>query len=66
MIDPLVHILLFALAALSIVFAGSTFSELEDPPLLRALPRKLGWFCLWCCVLALALIVAEHTLASTS
>lgn len=65
MIDPLVHVLLFLLAALSIVFAGSTFSELADAPLLRALPRKLGWFCLWCTVLALALIAAEHTLAST-
>ncbi len=65
MIDPIVHTLLFALAAIAIVFAGSTFSELGDEPLMRALPRKVGWFCLWCGVLALALIVAEHTLAST-
>ena len=66
MIDPLVHLLLFLVAALAIVFAGSTFSELADPPLLRALPRKVGWFCLWCLVLALAILLLEHTLASTT
>ncbi len=66
MIDPLVHIALFLLAALAIVFAGSTFSDLEDASLLRTLPRKLGWFCLWCAVLALVILVLEHTLASTS
>ena len=66
MIDPLVHALFFLLAAVAIVFAGSTFSELQDAPLLRALPKKVGWFCLWCAVLALLVLVLEHTLASTS
>jgi hypothetical protein len=65
MIDPLLHLAFFVLAALAIVFAGSTFSELEDAPLLRALPKKVGWFCLWCAVLALLIVVLEHTLAST-
>jgi VIT1/CCC1 family predicted Fe2+/Mn2+ transporter len=65
MIDPLIHLALFLLAALAIVFAGATFSELEDAPLLRALPRKVGWFTLWCAVLCLVLVVLEHTLAST-
>jgi hypothetical protein len=66
MIDPLVHIALFLLVALAIVFAGSTFSELEDGALRRGLPRKVGWFCLWCAVLSLVVVVLEHTLAATS
>ena len=66
MIDPFVHLLLFLFAALAIVFAGSTFSELADPPLLRALPRKVGWFCLWCLALTLAIVLLEHTFASTN
>jgi hypothetical protein len=66
LIDPLVHCALFVLAALAIVFAGSTFSELDDSALLRTLPKKVGWFCLWCAILALVIVVLEHTLASTS
>ena len=66
MIDPLVHCALFLLAALAIVFAGSTFSELDDAALVRTRPRKVGWFCLWCTVLALVIVALEHTLASTS
>ncbi len=66
MIDPLVHIALFLLAALAIVFAGSTFSDLDDGALLRTLPKKVGWFCLWCAVLAVVILLLEHTLASTS
>lgn len=65
MIDPLVHFALFALVAVAIVFAGATFSEVEDAPLLKGLPRKVGWFILWCGVLAAVIVVLEHTLAST-
>ena len=65
MIDPLLHAALFLLAALAIVFAGSTFSELEDATLLRTLPKKVGWFCVWCAVLAILIVLLEHTLAST-
>ena len=64
--DPLVHLLLFLLVAVAIVFAGATFSELEDGPLRRGLPRKVGLFCLWCGVLCAVVLVLEHTLASTS
>ena len=66
MIDPLPHFALFLFAALAIVFAGSTFSETEDAPLLRSLPKKVGWFCLWCAFLAVVILLLEHTLASTS
>jgi hypothetical protein len=66
MIDPFVHAALFVFAALAIVFAGSTFSDSADGPLLRALPRKVGWFCFWCAALTLAILLLEHTLASTS
>lgn len=66
MIDPLVHCALFALAALAIVFAGSTFSELDDTALVRTLAKKVGWFCLWCAALAVVIVALEHTLASTS
>lgn len=65
MIDPLVHIVLFLLVAVAIMFASATFSELEDGPLLRGLPKKVLWFCVWCAVLALVMVAAEHTLAST-
>jgi len=66
MIDPFVHAALFVFAAVAIVFAGATFSDAEDAPLLRALPRKVGWFCFWCAALVLVILLLEHTLASTS
>jgi len=65
-IDPLPHLALFVFAALAIVFAGSTFSELQDAALLRSLPKKVGWFCMWCAILAVVILVLEHTVASTS
>jgi len=66
MIDPIPHVALFLFVALAIVFAGSTFADLEDPALLRGLPKKVGWFCMWCTVLAAGILLLEHTLASTS
>ena len=66
MIDPLIHVALFVLAALAIVFAGATFTEVEDAPLLRALPRKVGWFAIWCALLCVLIVVLEHSFASTS
>ena len=66
MIDPLPHVGLFLFVALAIVFAGSTFSDTEDAALLRSLPKKVGWFCAWCAILAVVILLLEHTLASTS
>ena len=66
MIDPLPHVALFLFVALAIVFAGSTFSDMEDAALLRSLPKKVGWFCLWCAILAAVILLLGHTLASTS
>jgi hypothetical protein len=62
--DPLVHTLLFVLAAFAIVFSSATFHESEDQALLRGLPKRMGWFCFWCGGIALVMIVAQHTVAS--
>ncbi|MBK7643153.1 MAG: hypothetical protein IPJ19_08885 [Planctomycetes bacterium] len=65
MIDPIPHALLFVLAATAIVFAGATFTDLHDGPLLRGLAKKLAWFCGWCAVVCALMLLVEHTLAAT-
>lgn len=64
MSDLLVHLLLFAIIGAGIVAAASFYSEPTDAKALRSLPRRFGMFALGCGILAVLLVVAEHTVAS--
>ena len=64
MIDLTTHIFLFALVALAIVTLSSFFSESEDGPALRGLPRRFAYFFLGVGVLTVLMLIAEHTFAS--
>lgn len=64
--DLPIHLLLFAVVALAIVMLSSFFSEPEDGPALRALPRRLLYFFVGCGVLAGLMLIAEHTVASVN
>lgn len=64
MSDFTVHALLFLLVSLAIVLMGVFYSEADDARALRILPRRLGVFLLGCGVLAVVMLVCEHTLAA--
>lgn len=66
MIDLTTHILLFALVSLAIVMLSSFFSEAEDGPALRTLPRRFAYFFVGVGVLTGLMLLAEHTLASVN
>jgi len=59
-----IHLVLFFLVSLGIVLMGSFYSEAEDGPALRAVPRRLAVFLLGCGVLAGVMLVCEHTFAA--
>lgn len=59
-----IHLVLFAVVGAAIVMMSSFFSEAEDGPALRALPRRLLYFFVGCGVLAGLMLLAEHTVAS--
>lgn len=61
-----IHILLFTIVASAIVMLSSFFTEPEDGPALRALPRRLLYFFVGCGVLAGLMLIAEHTVASVN
>lgn len=62
--DILVHLGLFATIGAGIVALAAFYSEPEDGKALPGLPRRFGFFVLGCAVLALLLVIAEHTVAS--
>ena len=62
--DIVVHILLFLVAALAIVGLGSCYADAADGPALRNFPRRFLMFLLGCGLLALVMLVLEHTIAS--
>jgi hypothetical protein len=55
---------LFAFVGLSIVTLGSFFGETEDRPALAHVPWRLLVFFGGCGLIALILIVLEHTVAA--
>ena len=59
-----VHVLLFLIAALAIVGLGTCYADAEDRPALRNFPRRYVMFVAGCGVLALIMLLLEHTLAS--
>jgi hypothetical protein len=62
--DLLLHLALFAVIGAGIVALASFYSEADDAKALRALPKRFAVFTFGCAVLALLLILAEHTVAS--
>ncbi len=64
MSDLLVHLLLFMAIGAGIVPAAAFYSEPDDAKALRSFPRRFGVFALGCGIVALLLVVAEHTVAS--
>ena len=59
-----IHILLFLLASVAIVGLGSCYADAADEPALRNFPRRYVMFVAGCSLLALVMIVLEHTVAS--
>lgn len=64
MTDLPIHLALFTVVGLAIVLMSSFFSEPEDGPALRTVPRRLLYFFVGCGVLAGLMLLAEHTVAS--
>lgn len=64
MIDPFLHLVLFAAIGIGIVALAAFYSEPEDSQALPALPRRFAVFVVGCGVLALVVVIAEHTVAS--
>jgi len=62
--ELLIHIVLFLIASVAIVGMGSCYSDAEDAPALRNFPRRYLMFVGGCGLLALIMIVLEHTIAS--
>ncbi|MAF65516.1 MAG: hypothetical protein CMJ84_07645 [Planctomycetes bacterium] len=62
--DLPVHLALFALVSSAIALLGAFYTQVEDAPALRSLPRRLLAFFLGCGILGLVLLVMEHTFAS--
>jgi hypothetical protein len=61
-----VHLLLFTIIALSIVTCGAFFGEPDDGRALRSVPRRFLYFFGGCTLLALVVLVIEHTFARVS
>ncbi len=64
MSEIVVHILLFLVAALAIVGLGTCYADAEDGPALRNFPRRYLMFVEGGALLAVIMVVLEHTLAS--
>lgn len=62
--ELLIHIGLFLIASVAIVGLGSCYSDAEDGPALRNFPRRYLMFVGGCGLLAVIMIVLEHTIAS--
>jgi hypothetical protein len=60
----LVHCALFLVVSVAIVVLGSFFSDADDARALHSLPRRLAVFLGGCVLLALIVLVLEHTFAT--
>jgi len=58
------HLLLFAFTGTVIVTISSFFSEADDQAALRALPRRVLVFLGGCGLIAVVMLILEHTVAS--
>ena len=64
--DLVVHVLLFLAASLAIVGLGTCYADAADGPALRNFPRRFLMFLAGCGLLALVMLLLEHTVASVS
>jgi hypothetical protein len=62
--DVWVHVLLFLVVSAAFVVISAFYSEAEDGPAFRSMPRRFVYFVLGCAVLAGLMLLFEHTLAS--
>jgi hypothetical protein len=58
------HVLFFLLLSLAIVVMSAFYSEPEDAPALRSVPRRYGVFVLACAVIAVVMLLLERVFAS--
>ncbi len=58
------HVLLFLALSLAIVVMSAFYSEPEDGPALRSIPRRFAVFVGACVVVAIAMLALEHLFAS--
>lgn len=64
MSDLALHVFLYALVSAVIVLLGSFYAEAEDGPALRGFPRRYAVFLFGSAVLAVVMLVCEHTFAA--
>lgn len=62
--DLPLHLFLFLLAGTIIVMISCMFAEAEDAAALRSFPRRWLSFFGGCTLIAILMLVAEHTFAS--
>lgn len=64
MSDLAVHVLLFLLLSVPIVVMGAFFSEPEDGPALRSVPKRYAVFVFACGVVAAIMLILEAVFVS--
>ena len=64
MIGFWLHALLFLLLSVPIVVMGAFYSEAEDGPALRSIPKRYGIFVAACAAVAAVMLVLERIFAS--
>jgi Mn2+/Fe2+ NRAMP family transporter len=62
--DLAVHLALFLAISVAIVTLGAFYSEPDDAKALRSLPKRLLTFAIGCTVLAVVMLICEHTFAA--
>ncbi|MFO1009821.1 MAG: hypothetical protein U1F29_07130 [Planctomycetota bacterium] len=64
MIDPVLHVGLFLFVVLAIVVVHGFYYATNDKKALAGVPWRYARFLFWCAMVAGAMVVAEHTVAS--
>ena len=58
------HLLLFAALSAAIVVMGTFYSEPDDAPAFRSMPRRYAVFLVSCAGVAIVMLLAEHFFAA--
>lgn len=64
MTSLLLHLVLFVGASVPIVVLGAFFSEPDDARAFASLPRRGATFLAGCTILAVVMLICEHTFAA--
>ncbi len=59
-----VHVLLFLLLSGAIVTMGAFYSEPDDGPALRSIPKRYAFFVVACAGVAVLMLILEYLFAS--